>query len=80
MLNPPGGGPGEAATLSNPALAAGTFSFTLEGSPNSSYRIEATSDFAAWTQVTTVTTGPNGRAQVTDTPTQNVRFYRAVAQ
>jgi hypothetical protein len=78
-INPVGPQP-DAPSLSNASMSAGTLGFTLTGTANSGYKIEATSDFATWTEVTTVTTGANGSVEVTDSPTQPYRFYRAVAQ
>jgi hypothetical protein len=68
------------ATLSNPqAQQGGTFAFTLAGSPQRNYLIQASSDLASWTDVKTVTTDANGAIAVTDNPTEPHRFYRAVA-
>lgn len=78
-INPPGSEP-TAPALSAPDMNAGAFSFTLTGTANASYKIEATSDFETWTEVSTVTAGAGGTVQVTDNSTQPRRFYRAVAQ
>ncbi len=68
------------ATLSSPqAQQGGTFLFTLAGSPQRSYLIQASSNLTSWTDVKTVTTDGTGTIAVTDNPTEQLRFYRAVA-
>ena len=68
------------ATLSSPqAQQGGTFAFTLTGSPQRSYLIQASSNLTTWSDVKTVTTDANGTIAVTDNPTQSMRFYRAVS-
>lgn len=68
------------ATLSNPqAQQGGTFAFTLTGSPQRNYIIQASSNLTSWTDVKTVTTDDTGAIAVTDNPTEPLRFYRAVA-
>ena len=69
-----------AATLSNPqAQQGGTFAFTLAGSPQRSYVIQASSNLTSWSDVKTVTTDGTGTIAVTDNPTEPLRFYRAVS-
>jgi hypothetical protein len=69
------------AMLSSAARSAnGAFSFTLGGTPGSTYLIEATVDFKAWSAVSTNTIAAGGTVPVTDAgaSTQSRRFYRAV--
>ena len=69
-----------AATLSNPqAQQGGTFAFTLAGSPQRGYVIQASSNLTSWSDVKTVTTDGTGTIAVTDNPTEPLRFYRAVS-
>lgn len=55
-----------------------TFAFTLQGPAGHLYAIEVTTNFDAWTELTTVT-NPTGQAQFIDLTSSNVltRFYRA---
>jgi hypothetical protein len=68
------------ATLSSPqAQQGGTFAFTLTGSPQQNYLIQASSNLTTWSDVKTVTTDATGTIAVTDNPTESLRFYRAVS-
>jgi hypothetical protein len=54
----------------------GGFTITCTGTANSVYVLQATSDFANWTDIYTDTADANGRWQATDNTDAPSRFYR----
>jgi len=72
--------PPAAATFSNPSVTGNTFSFTITGTPNAKYKIQYTTNFTSWNDLTTLTAGSDGKATANDNFTDSYRFYRAIAQ
>lgn len=64
-------------TLSNPLYAAGQFQFTLNGQPDVTYAILASTDLQAWTPVATNTAATATRSISLDAPEAR-SFYRAL--
>ncbi|MFZ0826422.1 MAG: fibronectin type III domain-containing protein [Verrucomicrobiia bacterium] len=60
------------------AMPPGQFAMTLTGTVGHTYDIEATQDFKTWTVIGTVTVGPSGSLNFTDTNAASFsnRFYR----
>ena len=61
-------------------IAGGAFSFTLRGIPEGAYYIEASTDLAAWKNISTNTLPAEGTLRFSDPDAHlfNNRFYRAV--
>jgi len=69
--------PADPPTLTSPHWASGQFEFTLNGQTNTSYRIEATTDYLNWNTVTT-STGASATRNIS-VPAPGIRsVYRAV--
>lgn len=73
-----GGTPG---TLSKPIVTASSLVMTLTGTPGTTYAVQASPDFTAWTEQTRVTLPASGATEVTLPlpPAGAPRFYRAIA-
>lgn len=67
-------------TLSNPVVAAGSFSVTVAGVAGKTYKIQRTTDFSAWvdTGVSITLTGASGVATIPQSESHS--YYRAVQQ
>jgi hypothetical protein len=61
-------------------LGNGSFNLQFEGVPGVAYWIEYTTNLTSttWQRLTTLTANSQGLAQLTDTPADGRRFYRAV--
>ncbi|MCC7376617.1 MAG: hypothetical protein IT581_18305 [Verrucomicrobiales bacterium] len=72
-------GGGEFGTIEQPVISGTNLVFTLKGTPGSSYAIESTTDWTAWTQETEVTLPASGSLEVRLPLSANgtPKFYRA---
>lgn len=75
-----GGPTSDPATFGSVSANANALSFTVSGTPNATYQLEATSDFQTWTNVQTLNIESDGSNDVTIANSGNYRFYRAVAE
>jgi hypothetical protein len=75
------GSSGPEGTLSRPVITASSLVMTLSGPAGTVYAVQASPDFAQWTEQTRATIPPSGSTEVTLPlpPTGGPRFYRAVA-
>jgi hypothetical protein len=71
--------PGGDSTLQIHAVTGGQFVLPVTGPAGHTYDIEATEHFTAWTVIGTVTLGPSGSTDFTDTNAASFpkRFYRS---
>ena len=71
-------GTSEAAHLGPVRLVSGEVRATLQGEPNTAYRIEGTSDFLTWSTVTTNALPLTGLSEIVVDSGGNYRFFRAL--
>ena len=58
--------------------ADGSITLNCNGTPGSSYVMQASADLAAWTGISTNTANASGQWQMTDKTPANCRFYRVL--
>lgn len=75
-----GSGTGDPGTFGDPRISGTNLVFSLTGTPGATYLIQSSTQFTQWTDETSVTLPPTGRADVSlPLPADgNPRFYRAI--